>query len=602
MKTITFYSYKGGVGRSLLVANAARYLSILGKNVFAIDLDLEAPGLHYKFELDPSDVPKTPEAGLIDVLINFFESEKCPDDLGPYVAELDTPAGAGQIRLMWSGEAPLGMYWRKLAEVDWHELLYGSNHIGFSFFKALKAQIERQYNPDFLLIDARTGVTEMGGIATTLLPDVVVALALATREHLEGLRAVMHGIRHARAEQEPSAPIQIVPVISRLPLSSDSSFDDDIAARTREFLNEPFGKALESLGVSEIAVLHTEPLLDNAERVLVGGRSGPHEIPLLRDYLRLFSRIIPAEDLRPHIGSLIQNAVSRILDDHAGAQSSLEELTTYCGDQAAYRALLKLYRVTKTPLDKTLMVADTMWRLGVQPDDPLLVEIVKVGFSELRAVDVQKKYAEFGEAVWRASGGKDVRVALMLVSSFLPERRDRALKVLREHIERADPPSPNVLARLIELLRTSGAPRDEALDLVSRFKGSAAISPEFLVAWARLVLDLDDAGPAQRLLEDPLFRVEALRAADLVVYYRLRQRFADPAPSSVLLLELADELIANNNLSQLAQLAELSEEEGRLNELLAHIRSRAPAHVLDEVMNRARLGGRRHSPPLRRRS
>ena len=51
MRTITFYSYKGGVGRSLLVANAARYLSTLGKKVFALDLDLEAPGLHYKFEL-----------------------------------------------------------------------------------------------------------------------------------------------------------------------------------------------------------------------------------------------------------------------------------------------------------------------------------------------------------------------------------------------------------------------------------------------------------------------------------------------------------------------------------------------------------------------
>jgi hypothetical protein len=441
----------------------------------------------------------------------------------------------------------------------------------------------------------------MGGIATTLLPDVVVALALATREHLEGLRAVMHGIRHARAEQQPSAPIQIMPVISRLPLPSDSSFDDDIAARAREFLNEPFGKALESLEVSEIAVLHTEPLLDNAERVLVGGRRGPHEIPLLRDYLRLFSRIIPADDLRPHIGALIQNAVSRILDDPAGAQSSLEELTAYCGDQSAYRALLKLYRVTKMPLDKIMMAADTMWRLGVQPDDPLLVEIVKTGFSEPRAIDVQKKHAEFGEAVWRASGSKDARVALTLVSSFLPERRDRALKLLRDHVERADPPNPNALARLIDLFRASSTSRVEALDMVSRFKGSAAISPEFLVAWARLVMDLDDAGAVQRLLEDPLFRIEALRAADLAVYYRLRQRSGDPAPSSLLLLELADELIANNNLSQLAQLAELSEEEGRLNDLMSHIGSRAPSQFLDEVMNRARLGARRHSPQLRRR-
>ena len=59
MRTITFYSYKGGVGRSLLVANVATYLATLGKRVFAIDFDLEAPGLHYKF-----NSPRSADEGL----------------------------------------------------------------------------------------------------------------------------------------------------------------------------------------------------------------------------------------------------------------------------------------------------------------------------------------------------------------------------------------------------------------------------------------------------------------------------------------------------------------------------------------------------------
>ena len=46
MKTITFYSYKGGTGRSLALANAARYLARLEFKVVALDFDLEAPGLH----------------------------------------------------------------------------------------------------------------------------------------------------------------------------------------------------------------------------------------------------------------------------------------------------------------------------------------------------------------------------------------------------------------------------------------------------------------------------------------------------------------------------------------------------------------------------
>jgi cellulose biosynthesis protein BcsQ len=41
----TFYSYKGGVGRSMALANAAHILAQFGLRVLMIDFDLEAPGL-----------------------------------------------------------------------------------------------------------------------------------------------------------------------------------------------------------------------------------------------------------------------------------------------------------------------------------------------------------------------------------------------------------------------------------------------------------------------------------------------------------------------------------------------------------------------------
>jgi MinD-like ATPase involved in chromosome partitioning or flagellar assembly len=50
---ITFYSYKGGTGRSMALANVAHILAwriaAPGKRVLAIDWDLEAPGLHKYF-------------------------------------------------------------------------------------------------------------------------------------------------------------------------------------------------------------------------------------------------------------------------------------------------------------------------------------------------------------------------------------------------------------------------------------------------------------------------------------------------------------------------------------------------------------------------
>lgn len=48
-RTVSFYSYKGGTGRTLLVANVGVLLARLGLRVVLVDLDLEAPGLPYKF-------------------------------------------------------------------------------------------------------------------------------------------------------------------------------------------------------------------------------------------------------------------------------------------------------------------------------------------------------------------------------------------------------------------------------------------------------------------------------------------------------------------------------------------------------------------------
>ena len=47
---ITFYSYKGGTGRTMALANIAWILAQGGKKVLAVDWDLESPGLHKFFQ------------------------------------------------------------------------------------------------------------------------------------------------------------------------------------------------------------------------------------------------------------------------------------------------------------------------------------------------------------------------------------------------------------------------------------------------------------------------------------------------------------------------------------------------------------------------
>ena len=65
-RVLTFYSYKGGAGRSMALANVAWMLALNNKRVLMIDWDLEAPGVHRYFHpfLDDKELQST--RGLID--------------------------------------------------------------------------------------------------------------------------------------------------------------------------------------------------------------------------------------------------------------------------------------------------------------------------------------------------------------------------------------------------------------------------------------------------------------------------------------------------------------------------------------------------------
>ena len=49
LKTITWHSFRGGVGKSLIAVNTAVKLSQLGYKVVMIDFDLRAPSLQSYF-------------------------------------------------------------------------------------------------------------------------------------------------------------------------------------------------------------------------------------------------------------------------------------------------------------------------------------------------------------------------------------------------------------------------------------------------------------------------------------------------------------------------------------------------------------------------
>src|SRR4051794_14495485 len=116
---VTFYSYKGGVGRTMALANVACLLANRhGWRVAAIDWDLEAPGLHFYFGHRDASLSKG--SGLIDLLID--QSLDREVELDSY---LTSPSKAVQKRIV-HGEVQLitcgrldASYMERVAEFNW---------------------------------------------------------------------------------------------------------------------------------------------------------------------------------------------------------------------------------------------------------------------------------------------------------------------------------------------------------------------------------------------------------------------------------------------------------------------------------------------------
>src|SRR4051794_3951478 len=70
-QVVTFYSYKGGTGRTMALANVAWILAANGKRVLVVDWDLEAPGLARYFSpfLDRAALHST--EGVIELIREY---------------------------------------------------------------------------------------------------------------------------------------------------------------------------------------------------------------------------------------------------------------------------------------------------------------------------------------------------------------------------------------------------------------------------------------------------------------------------------------------------------------------------------------------------
>src|SRR5262249_41147944 len=125
---------------------------------------------------------------------------------------------ASQKPLIWL--LPAGrkdrQYQADLSRLDW-KVLYQQKK-GFLFIENLKARLKKEFAPDYVLVDSRTGLTDVSGICTLQLPNLVVLLFSLNNLNLYGTGQIYKSVRFNKI----SRPIQTLLVASPIPEIPDS--------------------------------------------------------------------------------------------------------------------------------------------------------------------------------------------------------------------------------------------------------------------------------------------------------------------------------------------------------------------------------------------
>ena len=239
-QVVTFYSYKGGTGRTMALANVAWILAANGRRVLVVDWDLESPGLHRFFTpfVDPGVLAST--RGVIDMIREYEWSttrkDWNPGGIGSYASvqrhsfslDWDFPGG-GTIDFLSAGQQN-HEYAGALSEMNWDD--FYQHQDGGRFFDAMRADMKRHY--DFTLIDSRTGHSDIAGICTSHLPDVLVDCFTFSDQGIDGAAQMARQLLSRRA-------IRVLPVPMRVDPAEKRKADVGRTVAMRQFADLPAG-------------------------------------------------------------------------------------------------------------------------------------------------------------------------------------------------------------------------------------------------------------------------------------------------------------------------------------------------------------------------
>lgn len=200
---IAFYGFRGGAGRTTTLAHVAALLAARQVQVVAIDLDLEAPGLHHVLAC-----PRPEEDRGALTLLRLAATDESPDAirLAPHIVKSSLDLGT-PIRVLPAGRLSV-RYLERLEDLGvplWHIAE------GVSPLASLVKQVKDELRPQVIFLDCRTGLSGLSASALFHVADAVVCFVPVSEQSLEGLDIFLKGAKAAKLQRGGRPEILIVP-------------------------------------------------------------------------------------------------------------------------------------------------------------------------------------------------------------------------------------------------------------------------------------------------------------------------------------------------------------------------------------------------------
>jgi len=303
MKTIAFYSYKGGTGKSITAANLAVCLSRLNINCVLMDMDFEGPSSHNKFS--PKGTAALGTGGfmkyvsshiklfddinfLSNLTINNFSyllSTKLPNN-----KRLKTKNDFGAIHLISAGDIYQEDYFPTILSPRWQELFgiynpeikHRISETDYNEYKNFFQETKKQVSmltpkPDYLILDLRPGVSTISNTIILEWVDTLVSMFSCNEESINYLAGFFNNI-----SIKSNRSFDVIPVLCRVPVGFEYKGNPNL-----KIMMDQIGQRWD-----DIITLHSDRNMELNENIQLGFYHSPQNTRLSHDYVKLFSRII----------------------------------------------------------------------------------------------------------------------------------------------------------------------------------------------------------------------------------------------------------------------------------------------------------------------